>query len=383
MCEQIRPPGSADSWADPSLYPARPLQPLNPLYTFDRTIVGRVNQCAVSLGHRICREDGTAGNPLFIYGPHGAGKSHLLHAIGNESCRRGRPRVALVPATVFESAEDVDRLAQFHTRQQFEMLLVDDLHHIASASGRNAQQRLAELIENMLAAGSGIAITAIKPPGAMMALNGKLLSCLSNANIVSIGLPDLEMKSKLVATLMERSRISLHRHALQMLASAGSDFSELVYFCEHLISHQNPSAGYPSQKQGGMLTAQSVQAFLDEMGSRITRGQEIAPERIIYQTASYFDLEVNEICSSSREETILLARQIGMYLIRELTDRSYKWIAQRFARQDHTTAMNSCARIDQLATSNSDVRQALLELKQMIFGEQEEQDRTASDVALF
>jgi chromosomal replication initiation ATPase DnaA len=72
-----------------------------------------------------------------------------------------------------------------------------------------------------------------------------------------------------------------------------------------------------------------------------------------------------------------------MYLIRELTDRSYKWIAQRFARQDHTTAMNSCARINQLATSNSDVRQALLELKQMIFEEQVEQDRTDSDVALF
>lgn len=346
-------------------------QPLNPKCTFEQTVVGRSNQYAISLARRMSEGEGVTHRPLFIFGPHGVGKSHLLHAIGNGSCSQRSSKVVCMPATFFESFGAVERLAQSSSKMPIDLLLVDDLHYISGAGGRDAQHRLAALIEKMLTAGTRVAITSTKPPGAMLALREDLLLCLSDATTVALGLPDLELKSKFVSSLAERAGMSIHRHALQILASTGSSFSDLTYLCERVFARHKQSRANPVQEQGMMLTAHCAREFLDEAGPNGAPGSDVEPERIVDQIAAYFDLEIEEICSSSREQKILFSRQLAMYLIRELTDRSYKWIAHRFARQDHTTAMHSCTRIAQLAASNADVRQMLLELKQMVFGEHE------------
>jgi chromosomal replication initiator protein len=126
-------------------------------------------------------------------------------------------------------------------------------------------------------------------------------------------------------------------------------------------------------KPTGPITAQDVQAALAEADPDVGEPYRphVGPERIIDQVVSYFDLEASEICSASKERRIMFPRQVAMYLIRELTDSSYTWIARRFTRQDHTTAMNSCSRIEALAETDPEVGQMLLELRQMIFGEHE------------
>jgi chromosomal replication initiator protein len=119
------------------------------------------------------------------------------------------------------------------------------------------------------------------------------------------------------------------------------------------------------------VTVQDVQTALARVRPETRARLQIGPERIIDQVASYFDLETNEMCSSSRERRVMFPRQVAMYLIREQTDCTYEWIAHRFARRDHTTAMHSCGRVQELSETDAEVRQMVLELRQMIFGEHE------------
>ena len=348
-----------------------PLPVLNPGYTFDRFLVCRGNQLGASVGRRVAEEPGVAYNPLFIYGHHGAGKSHLLHAIGNDAYGRKTYRVLCVPATLFENSEVAAKLASPASMGGLDLLLIDDLHQIAGVNGRHAQQWLAIVIEGMLAAGKGVVVTALQPPDSMLALRENLLSRLRQGMVVALELPDAEMKLRMVRNLAERSGKPIDHHALQLLASSRSNLPALISLWERLVARFGQAKAQESHRQTGVLTTQDVQAVLEDVGPEIDLRSHVGPEGIIDQVTSYFDLETNEICSFSRERRVMFPRQIAMYLIREQTDSSYEWIAHRFARQDHTTAMYSCARIAALSISDPEVRQTVLELRQMVFGEHE------------
>jgi chromosomal replication initiator protein len=319
----------------------------------------------------MAEEPGAAHNPLFIYGPHGVGKTHLLQAIGNDAYSRGGSGVLCVSATLFENTEVATKLVSPDSMGRLRLLLIDDLQQIAGVNGREAQRWLAALIEGMLAAGKGVVVTATQPPDAMLALRDDLLSRLRQDMVVALELPDVEMKVRLLVSLAERSRKSVDQRALQLLASSRNNLAALVSLWERVIARCGQTAVQDAHKQTNVLTAQDIQAVLTGSGPEVDLRSRVGPERIIDQVASYFDLETNEISSSSRERRVMFPRQIAMYLVREQTDSSYEWIAHRFARQDHTTAMHSCARIEELSASDPEVRQTVLELRQMIFGEHE------------
>lgn len=350
-----------------------PLPVLNPRYTFDRFLANRGNQLGVSVGRRVAEEPGAAYNPLFIYGLHGVGKTHLLQAIGNDAYSRGRSGVLCMPATLFENTEVATKLVSPDSIGRLDLLLIDDLQQIAGVNGRDAQRWLAVLVEGMLAAGKGIVVTATQPPDSMLALRENLLSRLRQGMVVALELPDVEMKVRLLVSLAERSGKSVDQNALQLLASSRNSLTALVSLWERVTARCGQTVAQGTQQQTSVLTAQDIQGVLAGIGPEVDLRSHVGPERIIDQVASYFDLETNEICSSSRERRVMFPRQIAMYLIREQTDSSYEWIAHRFARQDHTTAMNSCARIEELSASDPEVRQTVLELRQMIFGEHERQ----------
>ena len=349
-----------------------PTQVLNPRYTFGRFVVARSNQLAASVACRVAEDPGAAYNPLFIYGHRGVGKTHLLQAIGNDSYSRAGSRVLCVPATLFDNPDVAKRLASPELLGHLDLLLIDDLQQIAGASGRDAQRWLAILFEGILAAGKGIVVTATQPPDSMFALRDNVRSRLRHGMLVTLELPDAEMKLRVLSNLAERSGKSINRHVLQLLASSRNSLADLVSLWERVIAGCDRAVGWEeAREQPDAVTAQDVQAALAETGPEIDLRAHVGPERIIDQVASYFDLEPNEICSSSREQRVMFPRQIAMYLIREQTDYSYEWIAHRFARQDHTTAMHSCARIEELSSHDQEVRQKVLELRQMIFGEHE------------
>ncbi len=369
-------PNQSMSEHDASTPPA-PVPVLNPLHTFDSFLMGRGNQLAASVARKVAEEPGAGYNPLFIYGSRGVGKTHLLHAIGNDARLRGGPHVLCVPAILFASQAASARLASPDTLRNIDLLLVDDLHLIAGGSGRAAQRSLAELAEALLAAGKGVVITASQSPDSMLALDDTLRRRLRGGMVVALELPDARMRLRLVGELARQADVVAVQGALELLASARLNMAEVIVAWE-CLSARCEEVGTPATR-GAMgtrsrtriISIQDVQRVVSEITSGVTLKPRVTPERVIDQVAAYFDLETNEICSASRERRVMVPRQIAMYLIREQTDRSYEWIAHRFARQDHTTAMHSCARIEELLETNREVRQTVLELRQMIFGEHE------------
>ena len=349
-----------------------PLPVLNPRYTFDQFLVGRGNQLGASAARRVAEEPGQIYNPLFIYGFHSVGKTHLLHAIGNDAYSRGRSRVLCIPATLFDNHAVASRLAGSDAPNQIDLLLVDDLHSISGASGRAAQRWLEMLVEVMLAAGKGVVVTAAQPPDSMLAMRDVLRSRLREGMVVALELPDAEMRLKMVSQLAQRAATTVAQDALQLLASRGKTMTQLRALWEKVIAGCGPQAPARNvEAVGRTVTIKEVQAVLANIEPATTLRSRVGPERIIDQVASYFDLEVNQMCSSSRERRVMFPRQIAIYLIREQTDCTYEWIAHRFARRDHTTAMHSCGRVQELSETDPEVRQTVLELQQMIYGEHE------------
>ncbi len=352
-----------------------PVPALNPHYTFDRFIVGRANHLAASVAHRVAEEPGAAYNPLFIYGLRGAGKTHLLHAIGNDAYSRTGCRVLSASATLFDNYAVASRLLAPNAARHIDLLLIDDLHHIASGSGIAAQRGLASLVEGVLAAGKAVVVAGAQSLDSMLALHNNLHSRLKAGMTVAIELPDVEMRLRTVSHMAQRSSRPITLSALELIASKARSMAELAslwesvaVICDRAASREEADEG---SEQPGPVTLQHVQAALAQSGATASMRPHTKPERIIGQVASYFDLETNEICSSSRERRVMFPRQVAMYLIREQCDSSYESIAHRFARRDHTTAMHSCARVEELSQTNLEVLQIVLELRQMIHGEHE------------
>jgi chromosomal replication initiator protein len=349
-----------------------PVPVLNPRYTFERFLVGRSNQLGASAARRVAEAPGAVYNPLFIYGFRGVGKTHLLQAIGNDAYSRTEARVLCVPAILFDNHAVASRLVTPDALTRTDLLLVDDLHNIAGGSGRAAQRWLAMLIEGLIAAGKGVVVTATQPPGSMLALHDSLRSRLREGMIVALELPDAEMRLRMVGHMAQQESRPVGEGALEVLASSGKTMTQLRGIWEQVVAISGSGAVQEgAEEQTRAVTVQDVQAALATTRPVITLRPRVGPERIIDQVASYFDLETNEMCSSSRERKVMFPRQVAMYLIREQTDRTYEWIAHRFARRDHTTAMHSCARVEELFETNPEVRQMVLELRQMIFGEHE------------
>lgn len=349
-----------------------PIPVLNPRHTFDRFLVGRSNQLGASAARRVAEAPGAVYNPLYIYGFRGVGKTHLLQAIGHDAYSRTEARVLCVPATLFDNHAVASRLVTPDAISRTDLLLVDDLHSIAGGSGRAAQRWLAMLVEGLMAAGKGVVVTATQPPDSMLALHDNLRSRLREGMIVALELPDAEMRLRMVGHMAQQESRPVAEGALELLASSGKTMTQLRGIWEQVVATSSSGAVQEGvEEPTGTITMHDVQAALATTRPVISLRSRVGPERIIDQVASYFDLETNEMCSSSRERRVMFPRQVAMYLIREQTDRTYEWIAHRFARRDHTTAMHSCARVEELFESNREVRQMVLELRQMIFGEHE------------
>ncbi|MBF6611588.1 MAG: hypothetical protein IVW55_00480 [Chloroflexi bacterium] len=365
----IRTPGGASLHAN-----SVPTPVLNPRYTFDRFLVGRGNQLAASVARRVAEEPGAAYNPLFIYGYRGVGKTHLLQATGNDAHARMRSRVVCLSAMLFDNPTAASRLATPDAPRSIDLLLVDDLHLIAGASGRAAQRSLAMLVEAMLAAGKGVVVTAPQPPDSMLALHETLHFRLRGGMVVALEMPDAELRLRAAGQLVEQAGAPVGPGVVELLASTRKSMAELYATWERVMARCGQSDQTGTQEQTRSVSPQDVQAVLAEIDSEATFRPHLRPDGIIDQVASYFDLEINELCDASRERRVMVPRQIAMYLIREQTDRPYQWIAHRFGRQDHTTAMHSCARIEGLLETDPEVKQSVLELRQMIFGEHQRSD---------
>jgi chromosomal replication initiator protein len=317
---------------------------LNDKYTFDTFVIGSSNRFAHAAAVAVAEQPARAYNPLFIYGGSGLGKTHLLHAIGHyaRTLYKGT-RVRYVSSEEFtnefiNSIRD-DKAASFQRRyRDVDVLLVDDIQFL---SGKvQTQEEFFHTFNTLHNANKQIVVTSDLPPKQLPSFEDRMLSRFEWGLITDVQPPDLETRIAILRKKSVQERLVAPPEVLEFIASKiSSNIREL----EGALIRVTAFASLNRQPVDLAITEMVLKDLLPS-----DTGPEITAAQIMAATAQYFGVTVDDLCGSSRSRVLVTARQIAMYLCRELTDLSLPKIGQAFGGRDHTTVMHADRKIRQL-----------------------------------
>ena len=317
---------------------------LNPKYVFDTFVIGSSNRFAHAAAVAVAEQPAKAYNPLFIYGESGLGKTHLLHAIGHytRSLYAGA-RVRYVSSEEFtnefiNSIRD-DKAAAFQRRyREVDVLIVDDIQFL---SGKvQTQEEFFHTFNTLHNANKQIVITSDLPPKQLQEFEDRMRSRFEWGLITDVQPPDLETRIAILRKKTLQERLTVPPEVLEFIASK---ISTNIRELEGALIRVTAFANLNRQPVDLPLAEIVLKDLIPDQ-----TGPEITAAIIMAQTASYFGVTIDDLCGSSRSRVLVTARQIAMYLCRELTDLSLPKIGQQFGNRDHTTVMHADRKIRQL-----------------------------------
>jgi len=335
---------------------------LNPKYIFETFVIGSSNRFAHAAAVAVAEAPGKAYNPLLIYGDSGLGKTHLLHAIGHyvRSLFNGA-RVRYVSSEEFTNdfinAIRDDRAAGFQRRyRDVDVLLIDDIQFLEGKI--QTQEEFFHTFNTLHNANKQIVITSDRPPKRLEALEDRLRNRFEWGLITDVQPPDLETRIAILRKKAATERLTAPPDVLEFIASKiQTNIREL----EGALIRVTAFASLNRQPVDLTLAEIVLKDLIPEGGE-----PEITAAVIIAQTAAYFGLSIDDLCGSSRSRVLVTARQIAMYLCRELTDLSLPKIGQQFGGRDHTTVMHADRKIRQLMAERRSVYNQVRELTNRI-----------------
>jgi chromosomal replication initiator protein len=317
---------------------------LNDKYTFETFVIGSSNRFAHAAAVAVAEQPARAYNPLFVYGGSGLGKTHLLHAIGHytRTLYKGT-RVRYVSSEEFtnefiNSIRD-DKAAAFQRRyRDVDVLLIDDIQFF---SGKvQTQEEFFHTFNTLHNANKQIVITSDLPPKQLQDFEDRMRSRFEWGLITDVQPPDLETRIAILRKKTIQERLVAPPEVLEYIASKiSSNIREL----EGALIRVTAFASLNRQPVDLTITEVVLKDLLPS-----DTGPEITAAQIMAATAQYFGVTVDDLCGSSRSRVLVTARQIAMYLCRELTDLSLPKIGQAFGGRDHTTVMHADRKIRQL-----------------------------------
>jgi chromosomal replication initiator protein len=314
---------------------------LNPKYLFENFVIGASNRFAHAAAVAGAEAPGKAYNPLLIYGDSGLGKTHLLHAIGHYvRSLYNEARVRYVSSEEFTNefinAIRDDQAAVFQRRyRDVDVLLIDDIQFLEGKI--QTQEEFFHTFNALHNADKQIVITSDRPPKRLEALEDRLRNRFEWGLITDVQPPDLETRIAILRKKAAIERLSAPPEVLEFIASKiQTNIREL----EGALIRVTAFASLNHQPVDLTLTEIVLKDLIPEGGE-----PEITASLIIAQTASYFGLSIDEICGTKRTRNLVTARQIGMYLCRELTELSLPAIGREFGGRDHSTVMHANKRI--------------------------------------
>jgi len=317
---------------------------LNDKYTFDTFVIGTSNRFAHAAAVAVAEQPARAYNPLFIYGGSGLGKTHLLHAIGHytKTLFKGT-HVRYISSEEFtnefiNSIRD-DKAANFQRRyRDIDVLLVDDIQFL---SGKvQTQEEFFHTFNTLHNANKQIVITSDLPPKQLPDFEDRMRSRFEWGLITDVQPPDLETRIAILRKKSTQQRLIAPPEVLEYIASK---ISTNIRELEGALIRVTAFASLNQQPVDLAITEAVLKDLLpSDVGPEITAAQ------IMGACASYFGVSIEELCGASRSRTLVTARQISMYLCRELTDLSLPKIGQAFGGRDHTTVMHADRKIREL-----------------------------------
>ena len=335
---------------------------LNPKYVFDTFVIGSSNRFAHAAAVAVAEAPAKAYNPLFIYGDSGLGKTHLLHAIGHYARRLySGIRVRYVNSEEFtndfiNSIRDDEGASFKTTYRNVDVLLIDDIQFLAGKD--RTLEEFFHTFNSLHNNNKQVVITSDQPPKLLAGFEDRMKSRFEWGLLTDIQPPELETRIAILRKKALSEGLSAPDDALEYIASKiASNIREL----EGALIRVTAFAS---------LNRQPVDVALAEMVLKdlITddNAQEITSSQILTQTADYFKLSMEELCSKSRTRTLVTARQIAMYLCRELTDMSLPKIGQELGGRDHTTVIHADRKIRELMAERRVIYNQVTELTNRI-----------------
>ncbi|MFI2754977.1 chromosomal replication initiator protein DnaA [Cellulomonas sp. P22] len=342
----------------PPTEPAR----LNPKYLFETFVIGSSNRFAHAAAVAVAEAPAKAYNPLFIYGDSGLGKTHLLHAIGHYA-QNLYPSVRVRYVNSEEFTNDFinsigeGKAGAFQRRyREVDVLLIDDIQFLQGKE--QTMEEFFHTFNTLHNASKQIVLTSDLPPKQLNGFEDRMRSRFEWGLITDVQPPDLETRIAILRKKAGNERLQAPHDVLEYIASKiSSNIREL----EGALIRVTAFAS---------LNRQQVDLSLAEIVLKdlITDDQtaEITATAVIGQTAAYFGLSIDDLCGSSRSRVLVTARQIAMYLCRELTDLSLPKIGQAFGGRDHTTVMHANRKIRELMAERRSIYNQVTELTNRI-----------------
>jgi chromosomal replication initiator protein len=357
-------PGPLAAQPAPASGPGEPTARLNPKYLFDTFVIGASNRFAHAAAVAVAEAPAKAYNPLFIYGESGLGKTHLLHAIGHyaRSLYPGT-RVRYVSSEEFTN-EFINSIRDgkgdsFRKRyREMDILLVDDIQFLADKE--STQEEFFHTFNTLHNANKQIVLSSDRPPKQLVTLEDRLRNRFEWGLITDVQPPELETRIAILRKKAVQEQLNAPPEVLEFIASR---ISRNIRELEGALIRVTAFAS---------LNRQPVDLGLTEIVLKdlIPGGEDTAPEitatAIMAATADYFGLTVEDLCGTSRGRALVTARQIAMYLCRELTDLSLPKIGAQFGGRDHTTVMHADRKIRALMAERRSIYNQVTELTNRI-----------------
>ncbi|HEX7165688.1 MAG TPA: chromosomal replication initiator protein DnaA [Acidimicrobiales bacterium] len=318
-----------------------PSLPVNPKYTFETFVIGQSNRFAHAAALSVAETPARSYNPLFIHGEAGLGKTHLLHAIGHYVREHYDGQTIRYVSTETFMNEFIDAIRTnttpaFKRRyRECDVLLVDDIQFLENKEG--TQEEFFHTFNTIYGAGGQIVITSDRPAKSLVTLEDRLRSRFQAGLITDVRPPDLETRLAILRKKAEYESVIVPDDVLEFIAvHIKNNIRELEGALVRVSAFASLNREPATRDLAERVLADSV-----------TSGEPrpITPQLILDTTAETFGFTVEELCGASRRRPLVTARQIGMYVFRELTDFSYPAIARQFGGRDHTTVIHAVEKI--------------------------------------
>ena len=332
---------------------------LNTRYTFDRFVVGNNSQLAAAASRGAADTPAKLYNPLFIYGDTGLGKTHLMHAVGNEILHRNpAAQISYVPSEQFTnemiSAIQGGRTAEFRKRyRQMDVLLVDDVHFLGNKEA--TQEEFFHTFNSLYDAHRQIVVTSDRPPQEIPGLQERLVSRFEWGLVTDIKPPDFETRVAILQKKAAEDGLSMEEEVIEFIArNRKTSVRQLEGAVIKLLA-------YSSLTRREMTLELAREALGPREGEEEDQGP--TPEEIRKRTAEAWGVTVDNLVSKRRTKNFTVPRQIAMYIIKTLLDLPYTEIGGLFGGRDHSTVIHSVNKVEADMAADAELRRRVQKLR--------------------
>ncbi len=347
--------------------PAYELRPedkkLNKQYTFDDYVVGPSNRFAHAASLAVAEQPAKAYNPLFIHGPVGLGKTHLMQSIGHQVLSKNKDASVLYITSekftnqLINAIQNRSTIEFRNKYRNVDVLIIDDIQFIA---GKEAtQEEFFHTFNALYDNHKQIIISSDRSPKDIMNLEERLVSRFEWGLVTDIQKPDFETRSAILRKKAQRHNIAIPDEVTNFIAECiDSNTRELEGALMRVVAY--------SQLIGRSINIELAQEVLKKVVQEASR--RISVDNIQKIVAHYYSIQVSEMVSKRRSKNLVFPRQIAMFLARELTELSLPEIGNKFGGRDHTTVMHSCDKIRNNIDKDSQFREKIGKIKEEIVG---------------